>query len=1560
MLKNNEDNNKNKKKIVIANSISFKLVIWMLVFLTGISFVNAFTFNETHIYGFNENGQDSVVGLGGLNLTETSITYTTALKEGNASAVFNGASSRFTNDSMSTNWTYLTVNCWINLTRSLNTDTVYSQDMAAAGANVHMTFDGDGVSTTYMATHMPADTSASTGNFSNLSYFNTSHMYTWVVGFSDKSHFYIDGAEQAKSTDGIAGTGTLNSQMCFGNQIGDAGSCGQGGWFNGTMDDCRIWTRNFTNQDVTDLYNNYTDTVTSDTTIPTFDNNATNNTAPKINEAFNMSINVSDETALSHYLFAWDNGTGTFVNDTAVPFPASTTEMNRNVTKTIQRASGTTMQWRWYANDTTNNWNQSTTYSVVVADTAGTFTTNTTNNTAPKINEAINFSITLTDADTLIGYQFSWDNGTGTFVNDSFIAITGTTQNINTTKTIQRVSGTTMQWRWHMNDTAGNYYTSTTYGVVVADTAGTFTSNTTNNTAPKINQNVNFSIVLTDADTLSYRIFSYDNGTGTYVNDSAVLISGTTFNANVTKTIQRIRGVTIQWRWFSNDTANNYYASTIESFIVQDTSPTAPTVTAITPATVYANDTLNSGASGSTDADGDTIYYYIKWNTSVGVTLRDFTNASGFDSFNCATDQNCNKSITVTAFARAITLVSGTTNSSDASASKAISNYVPTITFDKPAAGEHINKNGSASNEFNFSFYPYDTDIGKGDTVSCSVFINSSGGLVANISVGSNSSVTSGNLSRINLTTAISDNQYVWFANCTDGTGTGNTSTRTVVFDADMPDITWTFPALANTTRINSTTLNLNIQCADTNIERVNMTLAHAGNSTIVKSNLTTNITSSPFVQNDSISLSGQNNGNYTIEMSCADDISGSPNQPNYHAQKPFFYKTEYADNVSNTNFSMYFEITNPALKEVSLASKDLQINTTEDGKHIRTSWCVNVSPAQKVRHVYVTNNDKKFNIRNLSTGHFIIGDKFVHYKEDLAAGYSISVNEVAVNNQSEVHVYLWKESGWDGRQCTSSAVTGGLNTQTETTLLVMDTVPPFFTNNQTNDTSVLKDEAMQFNITITDTSSNVAGFIFSWDNGTATFVNDSFRAVSGSNTTVSVNKTVDRTRGITLQWKWYSNDTVSLWNESTTYQITVADSATAFTSNVTNDTNPLKNEVLQMNITITDSDNISGFIFAWDNGTNSFANDSFRSTSNSITTLVASINKTIERTNGTTLTWKFYSNDSSGTWNSSGNFTVIVGNSPPSATTLISPGNAANQSSIPINLTYNTSRELDADNNTLTFYIYINGTINRTAGTIESNFSFNASDGDYNWSVVVSDGVTNSSNSSTRTFILDSTAPTINLTSPSNTSSFSVSTVTFYYNVTDLHGIDNCSLWVEQSSGFSIRSTNTSPNKGVNSSFTRAGLENGNHYWMIQCVDESFNNTRNSSRFNFTVTLGLGGSVGGGGGGAGTGTDTTQSTTVEAPAVSREATQDELLMHMRASLMEKLLPDYKENVPNNNRCEIGEWPVGVSKSDCAFNIGTFIKEQKFRYAWFSRTLILAIGIVAIGPSLFSRTKVET
>lgn len=70
-----------------------------------------------------------------------------------------------------------------------------------------------------------------------------------------------------------------------------------------------------------------------------------------------------DDVELSHHIFSI-NSNGTWLNDTATAF-TSTPELV-TVTKTLDNAVGTPVSYKWYANDTSNNWAATTTKSFTV------------------------------------------------------------------------------------------------------------------------------------------------------------------------------------------------------------------------------------------------------------------------------------------------------------------------------------------------------------------------------------------------------------------------------------------------------------------------------------------------------------------------------------------------------------------------------------------------------------------------------------------------------------------------------------------------------------------------------------------------------------------------------------------------------------------------------------------------------------------------------------------------------------------------------------------------------------------------------------------------------------------------------------------------------------------------------------------------------------------------------------------------------------------------------------------------------------------------------------------
>jgi hypothetical protein len=95
--------------------------------------------------------------------------------------------------------------------------------------------------------------------------------------------------------------------------------------------------------------------ITNDSFPPQWQFNSTNGTRAATNVTF--SLNWTDKEQLSSYIFSYDNGNGTFYNNSDVPFNGVSNWSN--VSEFINVTGGSLVRWQMYVNDTANNWNNS-------------------------------------------------------------------------------------------------------------------------------------------------------------------------------------------------------------------------------------------------------------------------------------------------------------------------------------------------------------------------------------------------------------------------------------------------------------------------------------------------------------------------------------------------------------------------------------------------------------------------------------------------------------------------------------------------------------------------------------------------------------------------------------------------------------------------------------------------------------------------------------------------------------------------------------------------------------------------------------------------------------------------------------------------------------------------------------------------------------------------------------------------------------------------------------------------------------------------------------------------
>lgn len=290
-----------------------------------------------------------------------------------------------------------------------------------------------------------------------------------------------------------------------------------------------------------------------DTTKPTYSNIAHNTTVASNLCLF--SCYWTDDVGLSGFIFSTNN-TGSWTNDTwSDPWTGTPTTGWSNVTKTLNATVGLIIGYNFYCNDTSNNWNTTGIQSLTTTYSAKAQYSNVASNTTLG-NQPCLFSSYWTDDQALSGYIFGTNN-TGSWNNESWSSMAGATAAwANVTKTLNITYGYRVEFEWWCNDSQNQWNdTGIQFLTITNPTAPTYSStgySTANASAP-----CNFTCYWTDNVELSGFIFSTNN-TGSWTNETWSALSGAASWANVTKTLNGTIHLTIGYRWFCNDTGNNW------------------------------------------------------------------------------------------------------------------------------------------------------------------------------------------------------------------------------------------------------------------------------------------------------------------------------------------------------------------------------------------------------------------------------------------------------------------------------------------------------------------------------------------------------------------------------------------------------------------------------------------------------------------------------------------------------------------------------------------------------------------------------------------------------------------------------------------------------------------------------------------------------------------------------------------------------------------------------------------------------------------------------------------
>lgn len=364
-----------------------------------------------------------------------------------------------------------------------------------------------------------------------------------------------------------------------------------------------------------DGYQNGTESTlrhfTYDTRAPENITVGINDTSVKVNDIVLFYANWSDSLAgLNYSVFSW-NHSGSWVNESAVALT-----LWSNITLSVNATKKPLISWIIYANDSIGNWNNTGIQTFTINNTAPSITTTLTTVTQNTSTTYIyDYNGTDVDDDTI-----SWSDNTSLFNIDSGTGI------ITDTPT----ESETGAYSINITISDGTESNDDTFTYTITDTTPpTYTGLTNNGTTAKIGTSVNWSVTLAEGYQLGYYIFSY-NTSGSWSNDSATVMSGTSHSANVTRNITATRSKSVCGMFYFNDSSGNINSTTTSCFNVVNTAPT------IQVQNIFVNCSAShcfNVSAGVTDFDNSSDIKYSNISTSTG-TCTHYSNTSLGNLFN--------------------------------------------------------------------------------------------------------------------------------------------------------------------------------------------------------------------------------------------------------------------------------------------------------------------------------------------------------------------------------------------------------------------------------------------------------------------------------------------------------------------------------------------------------------------------------------------------------------------------------------------------------------------------------------------------------------------------------------------------------------------------------------------------------------------------------------------------------------------------------------------------------------------------------------------------------------
>jgi len=759
----------------------------------------------------------------------------------------------------------------------------------------------------------------------------------------------------------------------------------------------------------------------------------------------------------------------------------------------------------------------------------------------------------------------------------------------------------------------------------------------------------------------------------------------------------------------------------------------------------------------------------------------------------------------------------------------------PTVNAILPATGNWTN-NAQPNFYFNFS-------DSLSPNASCVLYVGAA-------NKGSNASTL--NYTQTNITAStISDGAYSWNVTCTDLAGNSAGSTdRTITVDTVAPSVSpsspddnaWTIDITPDFVFTPTDSLDGFLNCTlwvdsvsqISNASTINNTqttltpssalseASHSWNVTCIDNatNAGANTARTLYVDNTIPTVNintSQNNTIFTtntptIDFNFTDSVSSTANCTLYfnavdkNTTRNIDNKTRTDMTVnsalSDANYSVYINCTDKAGKIGKSGVLNIEIDTIAPAISAVVNWSINGSAA---RVNWSTAEESNGSVKyGTDTGLTTGGGTVTH--TSFLTSHSLNLTGLSATT-----TYYYNVTGCDAHgNCNIS----GLYNFTTTT--GPDATAPTVNINTTLDELFTSDTTPDVNFNFTDSESTTANCSLY------------FNSISVANNASTQNKT---NTVLTSSVQSAGNHSVfvnctdgnnNVGNSSIVHIIVdnvapTVNALTPATGNFTGDNTP----EFTFNFSDSLSPNASCVLFV--GSTRYGINGSVQNNTQTTITANASIS-------GGTYSWNITCTDRAGNSAGSTARTITIDTTAPTVNAILPANNNWTNINTP-NFFFNYSDILSPNASCILYVGATNkGSNASTLNYTQTNITANASilDGSYSWNVTCTDLAGNSAGSTARTINIDTSAPTVNPSTPANNDYTTDTTPDFVFTVTDsMDSVLNCVVYVNSTSV----GTNSSTLNDTETTIISDALAQGSHPWNITCTDDVGNKGANSAR---------------------------------------------------------------------------------------------------------------------------------